>query len=386
MIQKMRGKMWISVLVLWIVMSFCGCTKPEIPYVEVTTPEETFANKYCYNLMNEKGKQCYRELYQGIINQDETIYVHGTDWELCNSAIEAIYYDFPEIFWIDGSGENYIYLDECTVYNLNYLCTKEEREKKEAEIDAQVTSILSQIPAEYSEYEKAKFVYKYLVDSIEYVEDAPDAQNIYSAFVNKETVCAGYARANQYLLNELDMFCIYVTGTTNETAEDEDGHAWNIARINDKYYIIDVTWGDPIEEVVEGQENIIEMEDMETYDYLCYSDEMIKDTHFPDENYPYPACTSNDLEYFRLNGLYYESIDSNRMKETMKADIAAKSEYTVLQFSTPEMANEAKGMMHGDWIQDIVDYYCECYGVDEMMYYTALWEDFNRVVIYYVYE
>ncbi|MBR3811394.1 MAG: hypothetical protein IKJ16_03565 [Agathobacter sp.] len=386
MIQKMRGKMWISVLALWIVMSFCGCTKPEIPYVEVTAPEETFANKYCYNLMDEKGKQCYRELYQGIINQDETIYVHGTDWELCNSAITSILYDFPEIFWIDGSGERYIYLDECIVFNPTYLYTEEERTKKQAEIDAQVNSVLAQIPLEYSEYDKAKFVYEYLVDSIEYVENAPDNQNIYSALVNKETVCAGYARANQYLLNELDIFCIYVTGTTNETVEGEDGHAWNIACINDNYYIIDVTWGDPILEETEGQEKPLELEDVKTYDYLCYSDELTKDTHFPDEIYPYPACTSNDLEYFRLNGLYYESVDSNRMKQMIKEDIAAKKGYTILQFATQEMANEAQGMIMGDWIQEIVDYYCDYYGVDEMTYYSEFWEDYNRVIIYYLYE
>ena len=388
MIQKRRSqnKLWICMFALCVALSVSGCSKVEIPYVEVTTSEETFADKFFYNLLDEEGKLCYREVYQGIINHDEAIYIHGMDWDLCCTVIEYILYDFPAIFWIDGAAESHTYLDECTILNLNYVYTEEERATREAEIEAQVTSILAQIPAEYSEYEKVKFVYEYLVDSIDYVEDAPDDQNIYSALVNKQTVCAGYARANQYLLNELDIFCTYVTGTTNETVEGEDGHAWNIAQIGENYYIIDVTWGDPVDEENEEQDDTFELEEVITYDYLCCSDESLKNTHFPDENYPYPACTSNDLEYCRLNGLYYESIDSDRMRQTMKEDIVDQKGHTMLQFATLEMATEAYDMIRGDWMQDLVDYYCDYYGVDEMTYYSQLSEECNRIIIYWVYE
>ena len=37
--------------------------------------------------------------------------------------------------------------------------------------------------------------------------------SIYSVLVNGESVCAGYARTTQYLLERLNVFCTYVTGT-----------------------------------------------------------------------------------------------------------------------------------------------------------------------------
>ena len=58
-----------------------------------------------------------------------------------------------------------------------------------------------------------KYIYEYLVNNVQYVEEAPDNQNIYSALVGKATVCAGYAKANQYLLNRMGIYCTYVIGT-----------------------------------------------------------------------------------------------------------------------------------------------------------------------------
>ena len=55
------------------------------------------------------------------------------------------------------------------------------------------------------------------------MEGAPDNQNIYSALVGKRTVCAGYARSAQYLLQKMGMECIYVTGT----CANGEAHAWN---------------------------------------------------------------------------------------------------------------------------------------------------------------
>jgi transglutaminase/protease-like cytokinesis protein 3 len=63
-------------------------------------------------------------------------------------------------------------------------------------------------------------------------------QSVYSALVNGETVCAGYARAMQYLMQRLGIPCYYCTGYAGQN------HAWNIVRLDDGYYNVDVTWDD----------------------------------------------------------------------------------------------------------------------------------------------
>ena len=115
------------------------------------------------------------------------------------------------------------------------------------------------------EYEKIKYVFETIVDQTDYDLSAPDNQNIYSVFGNWTSVCAGYAKASKYLLDQLGVECIYVTGDASGEA-----HAWNIVRCDGQYYCYDATWGDPL-----YQEGIgVEM-DTTSYEYLCCPDSML---------------------------------------------------------------------------------------------------------------
>ena len=90
------------------------------------------------------------------------------------------------------------------------------REKVNAETEAFLEQMQEIQSA--SEYDRIKYVYEYVIRTVDYVADARDSQNLFSALVGKESVCAGYARETQYLLEKLGVFCTYVTGTTRGTA------------------------------------------------------------------------------------------------------------------------------------------------------------------------
>ena len=45
-----------------------------------------------------------------------------------------------------------------------------------------------------------------------------------------------------------------------------------------------------------------------SYDYFCCSDKVILRTHLPDEKLAIPACTSEDLNYYQMHGMYYDDI------------------------------------------------------------------------------
>ena len=66
----------------------------------------------------------------------------------------------------------------------------------------------------------------------------------------RQSVCAGYSKATQYLLEQLGVFCTYVTGKTTEGGN----HAWNLVKCNGDYYYVDTTWGDPVFQQEEGEE------------------------------------------------------------------------------------------------------------------------------------
>ena len=168
-----------------------------------------------------------------------------------------------------------------------------------------MTGILAKAPKRGTEYEKAKFVYQYLIENTEYVLDADNNQNICSVFLNGCSVCQGYAKGAQYLLHELGVNAALVTGTADFGEE----HAWNIVEIDGKYYHMDVTWGDA-SYTLQGQETSLKQTTPEiNYEYLCIPDSQLFLTHKPDTELQLPVCDSLDANYYVMEGAYFTRAD-----------------------------------------------------------------------------
>lgn len=371
-------------IVLVCLLLVTGCAKQEPDYIEVTTADTVFENRFYYGSLPEEEQLIYREIYQGIIELQEKIIVHGDSPYVVNDIMSLIMNDSPELFWIDGSAQATTYDDPSfteayTVIEPNYLYAQDEKELKEAEIEKVVTEILNSIPADFGEYEKMKCVYEYLLDSITYVEGAPDSQNIYSSLVLKESVCAGYAKANQILLNRLGFFCTYVTGD----ATNEDGissHAWNIVKCNGNYYYTDVTWADPAES--EGHSDFVSST---IYDYLCCSAYELEDTHELDEGYDYPECISEDLNYYRVNQMYYETLDGEQLLDKMKASIDNKEVCVTFKFDKG-IYEDGKNIIQNELAEKAAKYLCSTYGLRKVNYMMEENESINRITVYWKYE
>ncbi len=212
-----------------------------VPFAEITIDETEVAGGYYYQLLSDGQQLVYKEILQGIRNQAESIYIHCATANEFGRIYEYLLYDRPEVFWCTGKTQITSYSDYSEV-RPGYICQGEELVRRSAEIDAAANACLAGISLEAPEYDKIKYVFEYLVNTVDYNMDAPDNQNIYSALVNKASVCAGYSRAAQYLLQRLGIECIYVVGTIPE----QGPHAWNIVKCNGQYYQMDVTFGDPV--------------------------------------------------------------------------------------------------------------------------------------------
>jgi hypothetical protein len=169
------------------------------------------------------------------------------------------------------------------------------------------------------EYEGYKYLYEYIIDHTDYDPySAYDSQTMTSVFLNQRSVCAGYARAFQYLCKRAGLDCIYVTGTAAADDGTVEGHAWNMVRINGQYYWCDVTWGDPVfKDSSSGEIN---------YNYFCVSDREILHEHTINEKLAYltvsyPACTDDSLNWYYLQNAYFETYD----EETMRQYIVSKA-------------------------------------------------------------
>lgn len=353
---------------------------PEIPYQEVQIEQKDLTLKYYYEQLPDDEKTAYEEIVQGIKDQEEEIYVHEAKAEITNQIFEYVLKDCPEFFWCDGTAKTTSYKgkDDYTVLRPVYLFEKEEREKRQKEIDSEVHSCISEIQDNASDYDKILFVFEYIVNTVDYDATADNNQNIYSVFVGKKSVCAGYSKAVQYLLEKMGVFCTYVTGTT----KNGESHAWNLVLCEGDYYYVDATWGDPV--------FLNEEEKMEhyyiSYDYMCCNEEELLKTHIPDQDITLPECTKMDCNYYVVNHRYYEQCDSEKLLADMNETISKKEKMSVFKFSDEKIYTQAKEEIFGNLLERAAQNLAQWYRLEKVSYTYIDDPQLNKIVIYWEYE
>lgn len=355
----------------------------EIPYQQVESTEEEFVRKYYFEQLLGDEQKIYLEILQGLREENKEIYVHAPDARQTNMIFQYVLKDYPEIFWCDGTttATTYNENEKYTVLEPGYSYDIKERERRQSRIDASVEKCLAGIEMDASEYDKILYVYDFIVDTVDYDLESEDNQNIYSVFVNRRSVCAGYSKAAQYLLERLGIFCTYVTGTTR----DGQGHAWNLVSCEGNYYYMDTTWGDPVfqeQEGIETQEKL----DYVSYDYMCCNDEELFRTHIPDEDVELPLCTEMDCNYYVVNGMYYDYYNSETTLEAMSETISEQENPSVFKYSDAEVYTQAREDIFENIIHRAAQELAEQYGLSQVKYNYIDDGKLNKIIIYWEYD
>ncbi len=193
-----------------------------------------------YAMLDEKGKHLYRQIYANANDLNQMFApVEDISAAQLRTVFQAVYNDHPELFWLDTAYFcKYKRDGQCVEIDLRFNRTALELEEAKAVFNENANSVLSGANGLQSDYEKEKYIHDALIERITYNMGAEMNQSAYSALVNGQTVCAGYARAYQYLLQQLGIPCYYCTGYAGEN------HAWNIVELEDGYYNVDTTWDD----------------------------------------------------------------------------------------------------------------------------------------------
>ena len=254
---------------------------------------------FCYESFGPDERLIYTSLYNGITAGEQEIEVPSGDMDLIEKVWSGVLADHPEFFWLTGAtkmvSHDPLFSEPFAYVSPERNCGGEEQELRQAEIDKAAAAYLKTVDKNSDDYQKIKKAYEFIIDTVEYDAEAPDNQNIYSVFAGRRSVCAGYAKAFQYLMKLQDIPCIYVTGRIRERKEK---HGWNIVQCHDRWYHVDVTWGDPVynelsDDLPDGMRAM-------NYDYLCCTDAEILPTHTPDGTIPLPECTDGSYNFYRI--------------------------------------------------------------------------------------
>lgn len=352
----MKKQLTALLLCIVIAFSFCGCS-PILTFVSLlgasentalkvsdgnevidVEPQKPSVSEYepitvknAYNtLSSDDQKSLYEKFYDCVYlissqKEEDGCYVSERitfeNVSLDDSQLVVTYSAFlednPQFFWLLSSFSYLI--DGNTVYfRMNSEYSGEEIKKMNERFVEKTNEFLDSIPKEMSAVSRELYVYDYLIDSVEYDDDAAlemkDVKNYkpytsFGAIVDSLAVCEGYSRAFQYYLSLVGVNCANIYGYG-----EKEPHLWSAVELDNEWYYCDVTWGD-------SEENIVR------YDYFNVTDNVMKEDHTLDKlftelsekdltgegaeaaqnfNFFIPACTSTKYNYYSLYGTYYD--------------------------------------------------------------------------------
>lgn len=312
----------------------------KLPEQILIQPDEELraAQQDCYAFLQlaEEEQKIYLEILEALIHFRENVKLSSCDKELISRVFQCVLNDHPEIFYVEG----YTYT-EYTLGSLlkkitftgSYSYSQEEVEEKQGQIDSYVNLCLAGMPKDADEYEKVKYIYEYLIRHTDYDASARDSQNICSVFLERRSVCQGYAKATQYLLNRADVFSTLVLGRV----VGGEGHAWNLVRIDGAYYYVDTTWGDASYQAVGGSVYPIEKIPTINYDYLCVTTEQMESTHTLDNVVDMPLCDSMEANFYVREGVYFTAWDEEKIRQVFQDSYERGDTYVTLKCAGPDV-------------------------------------------------
>ena len=349
----------------------------ELRQMEVAQSEEGH-QAYYFKELTDVEQRVDRELLKGIRAREKEFYLTISDDDSIDRSYHAVLKDHPEIFWVHNREKIYktTYSDsDYCVFTPGYTYTDSEIDEIQTAMEQSFQEVRALIPEDAGDYEKVRIVYTYVIDHTQY-QTGEDDQSIAGVFWKKSAVCAGYAGAVQYLLERLDIPCIYVDGSTKGSTE---GHAWDIVKIGQEYYYVDATNGDQ-PDFLNGDAAQLEEHKTIIYDYLCPFPEEYEKTYTPSEELTVPACTAKDLDFYVLNQGYFEDYSWQDIYDYCKMRLDNGAAVVRFKFGGQEAFSEAcQELLDDGVVQNVAQYYMKLHGLGQVEYHYGVMDNFYTI-------
>lgn len=305
--------------------------------------------RYYYDKLNQKDKKIYKAIYDGIMHYKSYVEVPGVN--LHEGTVGWIYHcvlwDNPFIFSVGEYAMWHAVNEDKSRIKMTTLCDTSSEKKYRKQIENKVNKILS-VPGlqGMTDFQKEVFVHDFVINNIQYDHTLGDGgkkiqpYTVYGALVEHKAVCEGIAKTVKLLLNMLDVKCIVVSGKF-----DGNEHAWNIVKINDWSYNLDVTM-DMGRVVHPG---------MMRYNYFNFKDSDI--TNYDIDNpQMIPECKAIEYNYLIKAAGFVSNYE--RLKRYIENGLKKKK--SCLYFKINKNINDQFTNMSFKEFQEVIDKaYCE---------------------------
>ncbi len=290
-----------------------------------------------YAQLTADEQEIYAQIFDAISQgTNEVVFDHKVVQSSIDRVMSSIHKDQPQFFWLDSS----YYIETTRSRNSTYVLLSMtfndlalDLENNKRRFHDASEKILEIARAYKTQEEQELYVHDALARNTAYIDSSEFNQTAFSAIVNHESVCAGHARAFQYLMRELGIPCYYSTGTASQDNGEPESHGWNIVKLNGQYYNVDVTW-----------------DKLEPKDHPLFKNNVAI------------------YRYFNRSDVYFKKYKHNREMDpklgdmTLPSCMASEAAFDNI-FGAPQIINSFArefDLTAEDYVQDLGEYYKRC--------------------------
>lgn len=197
-------------------------------------------NNYWKSKLTSEQQTIYDKMLVALNNRQQLITIPKTSDEKLMECFWSVQDDHPELFYVlsrigcgIGPSDMQVQFDYLYSANTTYLISNE--------IEKIINDIKNKTNLN-NDRELENAIINAIVPRTKYQIDDTNNQSAASALYYRKAQCSGFARGFKYLADKLGLWSICVRGSYEDPiTHNTIAHEWNIVKIDNEYYHLDLT-------------------------------------------------------------------------------------------------------------------------------------------------
>ena len=263
--------------------------------------------QYYYNRLNKAQQNTYHAIKVGLQSLAPSFQIPRLEHKELADVFFMIRMDNPEMFYSVNFKYKY-YQDSGKAEMVpDYMFDKSKIQDHQKALKARVEK-LARPAMKMSELEKLQYVHDFICENVHYDKlKKAYSHEIIGPLGQGVGVCEGIAKSVKILCDALGIWCIVAISEANPEQGIKYRHAWNVVRVNGKYYHLDATFDNSV-----GKSAGITR-----YDYFCLNDKQLFRDHQP-LVWKIPSCEDGEHFYYKEKKFSFTKMEDVR-KRAMQA-------------------------------------------------------------------
>ena len=267
---------------------------------------------YYYQHMSKVEQAVYHAMKSGFEAMAPAFLVPRVEAKELAEVFFRLRLDHPEIFWAVGFKYR-SYRDSNNLEILpEYLFEKSKVKDHQKAMKSRIEKLVRPA-AKMNEKEKEQYIHDFICQNVRYDKlKKPYSHEIIGPLGQGVGVCEGIAKTVKILCDNLGIWCMIAISEANPEKKIKYRHAWNVIRIDGKYYHLDATFDNSL-----GKDAEIR------YDYFNLDDSRIFRDHEP-VIWKIPACADGEHFYYKEKKISFTKVEEVK-KRALQAAKKGKS-------------------------------------------------------------